>query len=167
MRAGVGDGSRLFSMSYPTGTELELYERDGLRKRAELILMRVQAHVQNGSKNSQFIIDGIHAARHLLALEFETKWADKFEKDNETIQWEGDNPPWRDYPDNSVTRRLATAMYWKRRRSGKFGQYGKLESPCHICGGTNTEDAVVEENPEGVKVSYVGCSDCEMVIGDC
>ena len=135
------------------------YQRDLMKDRAGEILNRLQGHIQSvDATNDQFILDGIVAAQHLLKSD--PTYADKYDERYETINWEGDYPP-----KVEVTKTLATFLY--KRREGLFGKYGKLETPCHICGGTNTADAPVETDRQGVKVSYVGCHDCKMVIGDC
>ena len=89
----------------------------------------------------------------------------------EPLQWEGDHPP------EKINKVTAETMY--RERADRWAQiesfngHKKLrevfqhDTPCHICGSENTVEGGSEVNDKGMKVCYVACHDCEMVIGDC
>lgn len=92
-------------------------------------------------------------------------------KELKSLQWQGDNPP------EKINKATAETMYKQRvdrwAQIASFNGHKKLhevfqhDTPCHICGSENTVEGGSEINEKGVKVCYVACHDCEMVIGDC
>ena len=76
--------------------------------------------------------------------------------DGNTKYWDGPTPP------ENLTLEKSRKMY--QNRKDKFDPF--KSSNCHVCGGSNVGEFGTELSGDNY-VAYVGCQDCEFLIGDC